>query len=415
MKPGTCRGCGAELRHTFVDLGLSPLANSYVPPEKLREGEAFYPLHVYVCDRCYLVQLEEFESPAAIFSNYAYFSGFSTSWLRHAEDYAVSMIERFGLGSEQKVVEVASNDGYLLQYFVARNVPVLGVDPAGNVAAAAIAKGVPTEVAFFGETTAERLREAGHAADLIAANNVLAHVPNILDFLGGFHILLKPEGVATFEFPHLLRMIEHKQFDTIYHEHFSYLSLGVVAELMKRKGLRVFDVQELPTHGGSLRVFACHDGASHGREADVDRVLASERAAQLRDLEGYTGFSGDVVEIKCRTLEFLIEARDDGKVVCGYGAAAKGNTFLNYCGIGPELIKVVADRSPHKQNTRLPGSRIPVVSPEQMLALRPDYIVILPWNLQEEIAGQLSEAREWGGAFVTAIPKLTIDRWARAV
>jgi 2-polyprenyl-3-methyl-5-hydroxy-6-metoxy-1,4-benzoquinol methylase len=415
LKPGTCRACGADLKHTCVNLGLSPLANSYVPAGMTREGEMFYPLHVFVCDNCFLVQLEEFESPQAIFSNYAYFSGFSSSWLRHAENYAIVMTERFALGARSKVIEVASNDGYLLQYFVARDIPVLGVDPARNVAQAAIAKGVPTEVMFFGETTAERLRDAGHAADLMAANNVLAHVPNILDFLGGFRILLKSEGVATFEFPHLLRMIEHKQFDTIYHEHFSYLSLAVVIELMKREGLRVFDVQELPTHGGSLRVFACHEGASHGRETEVDRVLAEERAAQLSDLEGYAGFSGDVIEIKCRTLEFLIQARDDGKIVCGYGAAAKGNTFLNYCGIGPELIKVVADRSPHKQNTLLPGSRIPVVSPERMLALRPDYIVILPWNLKEEIAAQLSEAREWGGAFVTAIPKLAIDRRPHAV
>lgn len=409
MNSGTCRACGAELKQTFVDLGLSPLANSYVPAEKTREGEIFYPLHVYLCDHCYLVQLEEFETPEAIFSNYAYFSGFSTSWLRHAENYAVAMKDRFGLGPEHKVVEVASNDGYLLQYFVARNVPVLGVEPARNVAEVAIAKGVPTEVMFFGEINAATLRQAGHMADLMTANNVLAHVPDILDFIGGFALLLKPQGAATFEFPHLLRMIEQKQFDTIYHEHFSYLSLGLVASLMKRKGLRVFDVQELETHGGSLRVFACHDSASHKQEPNVDRIIAEERAAGLFELSGYAGFAKNVIEIKCRALEFLIKARDDGKTVCAYGAAAKGNTFLNYCGIGPELIKVVADRSPHKQNTLLPGSRIPVVSPEDMLALRPDYIVILPWNLKKEIAEQLKEIRAWGGRFVTAIPDLTID------
>jgi hypothetical protein len=409
LKSRTCRACGAKLNHTFVDLGVSPLANSYVPAERTREGEIFYPLHVYVCDQCFLVQLDEFESPEAIFSNYAYFSGFSTSWLRHAESYAIAMKERFGLGPRHKVVEVASNDGYLLQYFMTRNIPVLGVEPARNVAEVAIGKGVPTEVMFFGATTAEALRQAGHAADLMAANNVLAHVPDILDFIGGFRVLLKPEGVATFEFPHLLRMIEQKQFDTIYHEHFSYLSLGVVAGVMKRNGLRVFDVQELETHGGSLRVFACHDGASHRQEPNADLIIAEERAASLFDLTGYTGFAKNVVEIKCRALEFLMNARDERKIVCAYGAAAKGNTFLNYCGIGPELIKVVADRSPHKQNTLLPGTRIPVVSPEDMMALRPDYVLILPWNLKEEISEQLKGFREWGSKFVTAIPNLTID------
>ena len=369
----------------------------------------FYPLHAYVCHHCFLVQLEEFESPDAIFSNYAYFSGFSTSWLRHAEEYAIAMKDRFALGPRHKVVEVASNDGYLLQYFVARDIPVLGVDPARNVAQVAIAKGVPTEVMFFGEKTAETLRRAGHAADLMAANNVLAHVPDILDFVGGFGILLRPEGVATFEFPHLLRMIEADQFDTIYHEHFSYLSLGVVAGVLERKGLRVFDVEELQTHGGSLRVFACREGASHREQPSVARIVARERAANLFDVAGYAGFAERVVGIKCRALEFLIGAHDRGKIVCGYGAAAKGNTFLNYCGIGRELVKVVADRSPHKQNTLLPGSRIPVVSPADMLALRPDYVMILPWNLRREIAGQLDGIREWGGKFVTAIPNLVVD------
>lgn len=409
MRSATCRACGAELKQTFVDLGLSPLANSYVPANKTREGEAFYPLHAYVCDHCFLVQLEEFETPEAIFSNYAYFSGFSTSWLRHAEKYAVAMQERFALGAQHKVIEVASNDGYLLQYFVARDIPVLGVEPARNVADTAIAKGVPTEVMFFGEKAAEALRGAGHRADLMAANNVLAHVPDILDFLGGFRILLKPEGVATFEFPHLLRMIEHDQFDTIYHEHFSYLSLALVAGVMKRKGLRVFDVEELESHGGSLRVFACHEGAAHREAPSVARVIAEERAADLFELAGYADFASRVANIKCRALAFLIKAYEEDKVVCGYGAAAKGNTFLNYCGIGPEFIKVVADRSPHKQGTLLPGSRIPVVSPEDMLALRPDYVVILPWNLKSEIAGQLKEIRAWGGKFVTAIPRLVVD------
>jgi hypothetical protein len=395
--------------HTVIDLGLSPLANSYVPPETISEGEVFYPLHVYVCDQCFLVQIEEFQSPEAIFSNYAYFSGFSTSWLQHAENYVIKMQQRFALGPQHKVIEVASNDGYLLQYFVARDIPVLGIEPAGNVAQTAIAKGVPTEVMFFGETTAETLRRAGHAADLMAANNVLAHVPDILDFIGGFHILLKPEGAATFEFPHLLQMIEQKQFDTIYHEHFSYLSLGVIANLMKRKGLRVFDVEKLATHGGSLRVFVCQDGASYQQAPSVDAIIGEERAANLFDLKGYAGFAESIIKIKCRTLEFLITARNEGKIVCAYGAAAKGNTFLNYCGIGPEFIRVVADSSPHKQNTLLPGSRLPVVSPDQMSALHPDYILILPWNLRSEIAEQLKTVHEWGGKFVTAIPDLRID------
>jgi SAM-dependent methyltransferase len=380
-----------------------------VPVEKSREGEVFYPLHAYVCDGCFLVQLEEFESPENIFSNYAYFSGFSTSWLQHAEAYVIAMKDRFHLGPRQKVVEVASNDGYLLQYFVAGNVPVLGIEPAGNVAEVAIARGVPTEVMFFGRHAARTLVAAGHLADHMVANNVLAHVPDIVDFVGGFKILLKPEGVATFEFPHLLRLIQDSQFDTIYHEHFSYLSLGVVMNVLKGVGLRAFDAEELPTHGGSLRVFVCHDTASHPQMPSVEQLIEKERAASLFDLSGYAGFAERVVNIKCRALDFLIRAREQKKLVCAYGAAAKGNTFLNYCGIGPELVHVAGDRSPHKQNTLLPGSRIPVVSPEQMLALKPAYVLILPWNLRDEIATQLNEIRGWGGHFVTAIPDLVMS------
>ena len=408
MTTGTCRACGTTLEHTFADLGLSPLANSYVPLAKARKGEMMFPLHAHVCHSCFLVQLEEFETPENIFSDYAYFSGFSTSWLRHAEDYVAAMIKRFGLGPDKKVVEVASNDGYLLQYFVKRGVPVLGVEPAANVAKVAVERGVPTEVAFFGEATARRLVAAGHAADLTAANNVLAHVPDILDFTAGFKVLLKPDGVGTFEFPHLLRMVEHKQFDTIYHEHFSYLSLKVVAEILAKNGLRVFDVEEWPTHGGSLRVFFCHDAAMHQATPAVDRVLAEERAAGLSDLAGYTRFADDVVEIKCATLKALIALREEGKIVVSYGAAAKGNTFLNYCGIGPELVRAVADRSPHKQGSLLPGSRIPVVSPEDLLAVKPDYVLILPWNLKDEVASQMAEIRQWGGKFITAIPELSV-------
>lgn len=408
MSIGLCRACGTQLRRSFCDLGMSPLANSYVAAAKARAGETVYPLHAYVCEACFLVQLEEFETPERIFSDYAYFSGFSTSWLRHAETYVRDMTARFGLGPESRVVEVASNDGYLLQYFVRDGVPVLGVEPARNVAETAVAKGVPTEVAFFGRATAERLVASGHAADLMAANNVLAHVPDILDFTAGFRVLLKPEGVGTFEFPHLLRMMEHVQFDTIYHEHFSYLSLGVVACVLAKSGMRVFDVAELPTHGGSLRVFFCRDEAAHAAGAAVERVLAEEREAGLSTLAGYEAFQDQVVAIKSAALEFLIQARRDGRTVYGYGAAAKGNTFLNYCGIGPDYVRAVADLSPHKQGTLLPGSRIPVIAPDALLAARPDYVLILPWNLRDEVAAQLAPIREWGGRFVTAIPRIAI-------
>ena len=405
---GKCRACGAPLEHTFVDLGLSPLANSYVPLDRVREGEMFYPLHAYVCGECHLVQLEEFESPEHIFTDYAYFSGFSTSWLEHARAYAETMTARAGLGRASKVVEVASNDGYLLQYFVGAGIPALGVEPARNVAKVAVERGVPTEVAFFGRVTGRRLAAEGHAADLMVANNVLAHVPDIIDFVAGFKELLKPGGMGTFEFPHLLRMIEQKQFDTVYHEHFSYLSLGVVAGILERSDLRVFDVEELQTHGGSLRVFFCHADGPHARGPAVERVLGEERAAGLLALSGYARFQSEVAEIKCRTLDFLLRARSEGKRVCGYGAAAKGNTFLNYCGIGPELVSAVADRSPHKSGTLLPGSRIPVVTPEAMLALKPDYVLILPWNLKHEVAAQVDAIYAWGGRFVTAIPALSV-------
>ncbi|TXN40725.1 class I SAM-dependent methyltransferase [Methylobacterium sp. WL30] len=408
MNRPCCRACGATLDHSVADLGLSPLSNSYVPMAKAREGERVFPLHAFVCDQCWLVQLEAFETPENIFSDYAYFSGFSTSWLAHAERYVVTMTARFALGAESKVVEVASNDGYLLQYFVHGGVPVLGVEPAANVAAVARGRGVPSEVAFFGAETARRLVAEGHTADLTVANNVLAHVPDILDFVAGFKIILKSTGAGTFEFPHLLQMIEEKQFDTIYHEHFSYLSLGVVSGILERSGLRVFDVEELPTHGGSLRVFFCHQNGPHVAMPAVERVIAAERAAGLFALPGYARFAKDIVTIKCDSLEFLIAQCRAGKTVCGYGAAAKGNTFLNYCGVGRELVPAVADRSPHKQGTLLPGSRIPVVSPEAMLAMRPDYVLILPWNIKEEVFEQLAGIREWGGQFVTCIPALEI-------
>lgn len=408
MTTPPCRACGAPLRHSVADLGLSPLANAYVPAAQAHRGEMFHPLHAHVCAACFLVQLEAFETPEAIFSDYAYFSGFSASWLRHAEAYVAAMQARFGLGRDSRVVEVASNDGYLLQHVVARGMPALGIEPAANVAAAAAARGIPTEVAFFGEATARRLAAEGRAADLMVANNVLAHVPDILDFVAGFRVMLKPQGVATFEFPHLLRMIEQRQFDTIYHEHLSYLSLGVVSRILARNGLRVFDVEEWPTHGGSLRVFACHEDAGHAAGAAMGRVIAAERAGGLYALSGYAAFAEAVVAIKCASLAFLVGRRAAGETVCAYGAAAKGNTFLNYCGVGPELVRAVADRSPHKQGTLLPGSRIPVVSPEALAAMRPDYVLILPWNLRDEIMGEMAAIRDWGGRFVTAIPDLVV-------
>jgi SAM-dependent methyltransferase len=408
MTERNCRVCGAGLKHTFADLGLSPLANSYVPMDHATSGEKFYPLHVFVCGQCFLVQLDEFESPESIFSNYAYFSSYSKSWTKHAENYAAAMTERFSLDERSKVVEVASNDGYLLQYFVGRGIPVLGVEPAANVAKAAIERKVPTEVTFFTEKSAGELRSSGHGADLMAANNVLAHVPDILDFMRGFAVLLKPEGVATFEFPHLLRLMEETQFDTIYHEHFSYLSLTIVERIARQSGLRVFDVEELPTHGGSLRVFVCHNASGHKAQPAVGRIIEQEKAAGLLQLSGYRGFAENVIRIKCAALQFFIQARTDGKTVAAYGAAAKGNTFLNYCGVGPEFVRAVADSNPHKQNTLLPGSRIPVISPEELLALKPDYILILPWNLKDEIAGELAPISRWGGRCVTAIPELKI-------
>lgn len=403
---GICRGCGAALTRSFADLGLSPLANSYVPADRLDRGEVFHPLHVFVCEACFLVQVGEFESPQAIFSHYAYFSGMSQIWRDHTAAYAEAMCARFALSPDSRVVEVASNDGTLLKPFAARGLSVLGIEPAANVAAVARAAGIPTEVRFFGRVPAETLvADHGHA-DLMAANNVLAHVPDIHDFLAGFRVMLAPEGVATFEFPHLLRMIESCQFDTIYHEHFSYLSLGVVVGLMERAGLRVFDVEEWPTHGGSLRVFACRAEAGHMTAPSVARVLADEETAGLATFAPYDGFAARITEIREAALLFLIAARKTGKTVLGYGAAAKGNTFLNACGIRPTHLAAVADRAPSKQGTWLPGSRIPVISPEELIARRPDHVLILPWNIRDEVAGELAEVRTWGGTFVTAVPKL---------
>ena len=365
-------------------------------------------MHAYVCDNCLLVQLQEFERAENIFNDYLYFSSFSQLWLRHCQEYAEQMTKRFALDGRSLVVEVASNDGYLLQYFKERGIGVLGVEPAANVAKAAQDKGIATEVAFFGAETARRLAAAGKSADLMAANNVLAHVPDLHDFVAGFKLLLKPAGTATFEFPHLLRLIEERQFDTIYHEHFSYFSFLVVDEIFVRHGLRIYDVETLSTHGGSLRLFVCHADAPFARTGKVDELIAKERAAGLDRIDTYASFANAVIDIKCGLLDFLIEARKNGKSVVGYGAPAKGNTLLNYCGVGPELLSYTVDVSPHKQGRWLPGVQIPIYAPEHILKTRPHYVLILPWNIKEEIMDQMAAIRQWGGRFVTAIPKLTV-------
>lgn len=404
-----CRSCGTALTETFVDLGVSPLANSFLKPEQLAAMEPFYPLHVYVCGRCFLVQLDEFESPERIFSDYLYFSSFSQGWLDHAGAYATRMVERLALGPDALVVEIASNDGYLLQFFQQKGIPVLGVEPAANVARVAEEKGIPSHVAFFGVETAARLKAGGTMADLIAANNVLAHVPDINDFVAGFKIILKPSGTVTFEFPHLERLIADNQFDTVYHEHFSYLSLLALDTVFARHGLTVFDVERLSTHGGSLRLFVRH-AEDDGRPVTdaVAAVRAGEAAAGLHDLDTYRRFGRRVVETKREVLRFLIEAHAAGKRVVGYGAPAKGNTLLNYLGAGPEFIAFTVDRSPHKQGLHLPGTHIPIRAPDAILAEKPDYVLILPWNLTEEIMTQMAAIRSWGGRFVVPIPTLRV-------
>ncbi len=400
----TCRLCAAPLTRTFVDLGLSPLANSYVEATAAEQPETFYPLHVRVCDACLLVQLPAIETPEAIFSDYAYFSSVSPSWLEHARRYADEAIDRWGLVGTSRVVEIASNDGYLLRNFVEAGIPALGVEPAGNVAAVAVESGVPTLVDFFGAECGARVAAAGRA-DLMVANNVLAHVPDINDFLAGFAALLAPAGVATFEFPHLLNLIEQTQFDTIYHEHYSYLSLGTVERALDRHGLVVFDVEELPTHGGSLRVFACHGSAGRDRTARTDVVRLREQDAGLAAIEGYAHFGERVADCRDAFLRALMDARRDGLRVAAYGAPAKGNTLLNYCGIRRDLIAFTVDRSPHKQGLLLPGTRIPILAPDAITVERPDLLVVLPWNLRDEIIEQMAGIREWGGRFLIPVPR----------
>ena len=409
MGQSHCRSCGATLNHTFVDLGMSPLANSYIKPEQLSRMEPFYPLHAYVCEKCLLVQLEQFSSPHDIFSDYAYFSSFSDSWLAHAKAYVDMIVERFHLDQKAKVVEIASNDGYLLKNFVARGISVLGVEPAANVAEVAKKNGINTRVAFFGEKTALDLKVEGWSADLIIGNNVLAHVPDLNDFVKGLKALLKPAGLITMEFPHLLQLMEYNQFDTIYHEHFSYFSFLSVERVFARHGMKVFDVEELPTHGGSLRIYASHDSVeSRSIEVRARELKARETRAGFGDLNHYLSFSPKVEATKRKLLSFLIAARQDGKRVVGYGAPAKGNTLLNYCGVRTDLVDYTVDRSPHKQGHSLPGVHIPIYAPEKIRQTHPDYVLILPWNLREEVMQQMSFIRDWGGQFVVPIPEVTI-------
>jgi 2-polyprenyl-3-methyl-5-hydroxy-6-metoxy-1,4-benzoquinol methylase len=405
-----CRFCLTALHHTFCDLGMSPLSNALVPEAQLKAPEVYYPLHVFVCGQCWLVQLPEHESPQHIFSqDYVYFSSYSESWLAHARTYVDAMIQRFGYGASSRVVEIASNDGYLLQYFVERGIPVLGVEPAQNCAKVAKAKGIPTEVTFFGEASARDLVKRHGPADLVLGNNVLAHVPDINDFVAGLKLMLKAGGVVTMEFPHLLRLMAENQFDTIYHEHYSYLSLLTVTRIFAAHDLALFDVEELGTHGGSLRIFAKHaDEALPATSMALAQLQEREAAAGLQELDTYHRFGRQAEETRFKLLDFLIAARRTGKRVWGYGAPAKGSTLLNYCGIRTDLLEATVDLSPHKQGMFMPGSRIPIFAPDALRKERPDYVLILPWNLQEEITRQMADVREWGGQFVSPIPQVRV-------
>lgn len=404
-----CRFCAAALTESFADLGMSPLSNAYIPPERSGAMEKYYPLHAFVCSACRLVQLAQFESPTEIFSDYLYFSSYSDSWLAHSQHYARTMIARFDLPPSAPIVEIASNDGYLLQYFRAAGHPVQGIEPAANVAAVARAKGIPTEIAFFGRLTAERLRHEGCRPAVIAANNVLAHVPELNDFVAGLKLLLPAAGIITVEFPHLLQLIAERQFDTIYHEHFSYFSLLAAERIFAAHGLVVFDVEELSTHGGSLRLYLRHPANSaHAITPAVAALQQRELDAGLDGPTPYRQFSQAISETKASILEFLINARRQHQKVVAYGAPAKGNTLLNYCGIGRDLIEFTVDRSPHKQGMLLPGSHLPIRTPADLLVAKPDYVLILPWNLQDEIMAQMAAIRDWGGRFAVPIPELRL-------
>jgi len=405
-----CRGCGSALHLPLIDLGTSPPSNAYLRPEQLAEAEQWVPLKVSVCEQCWLVQTEDYTRAEQLFdADYAYFSSYSSSWLAHAERYVAQMVERFGLSAASRVVEIAANDGYLLQYVASRGIPCLGVEPTASTAAAARGKGLEIRELFFGRQVAAALRAEGWGADLMAANNVLAHVPDINDFLGGFATLLNPAGVATFEFPHLLSLIAEHQFDTLYHEHYSYLSLTAVDILCQRNGLEIFDVEALGTHGGSLRVLLQRaDGERRQVQPAVAAMLKLETDVGVRSAGFYASLAPAAQRIKLQLLHFLLQAKADGKRVVGYGAAAKGNTLLNYAGVKADLLAWVADASPHKQGKFLPGSRIPVVAPERLAEEQPDYVLVLPWNLIKEVSEQQAGIRQWGGRFVIAIPELTL-------
>ncbi len=409
MDHAGCRFCGTTLQHVFVDLGMSPMANSYLKPHQLNRMEPFYPLRAFVCEQCFLVQLEQFETPDHIFSDYAYFSSFSDLFLQHAKEYVDMAMDRFKLGPDSYVVEIASNDGYLLQNFVKRGVPVLGIEPAKNVAEVAVKKGVPSLVKFFGVATARELAAQGRRPDLLIGNNVLAHVPDINDFVGGLKVLLGPNGVVTMEFPHLMRLMAFNQFDTIYHEHFSYFSLTTVAQIFSKHGLTLFDVEEISTHGGSLRIYARHDGDA---SKPVTERLTALRAKEAREgfatLDHYLSFSEGVNETKRALLDFLIKAKREGKKVVAYGAAAKASTLLNFCGVRTDLVDYLVDRSPYKQGHWLPGVHIPIHDPERIKSDKPDYVMILAWNLKDEVMAQMAFIRDWGGKFVVPIPKITV-------
>jgi SAM-dependent methyltransferase len=387
---------------------MSPLSNAYLRAEQLSQMEPYYPLHARTCTECFLVQLEQFESPPNIFGEYAYFSSYSESWLDHAREYAERMIKRFHLTAQSLVVEVASNDGYLLQYFQAKGIPVLGVEPAQNVARVAEKKGIPTLTTFLGVETAAEMKAATQEADLIVGNNVLAHVPDLADFVAGLKLLLKPSGIITVEVPHLLRLIQGNQFDTIYHEHFSYFSFCTAENIFTKQGLTVFDVEEIPTHGGSLRLYACHQEENRPRDSRVSILRDREITAGIHDLHMYAGFGEKVRETKRDLLDFLIKAKRAGKTVVGYGAPAKASTLLNYCGVGRDFLDYTVDRNPHKQNHFLPGTHIPIHHTDVIWQTRPNYVLILPWNLQQEIIGQMTDVREWGGQFVIPIPNVRV-------
>lgn len=404
-----CRFCQGQDLRSFVDLGVSPLSNAYLKPDQLQKMEPFYPLHCFVCPYCFLVQLEEFESPGHIFSDYAYFSSYSDTWLHHARTYVERMVQEFQIQPYQLVVEIASNDGYLLQYFVEKEIPVLGIEPAANVARVAQERRIPTRIEFFGSDLARQLVSEEKAADLIIGNNVLAHVPALNDFLAGLKILLKPQGLITMEFPHLMRLMAENQFDTIYHEHFSYFSFLTVEKAFATHGLKLFDVEELPTHGGSLRIYGGHledEGKPLG--ARVAELKQREERHGLNRLETYRDFAEKVKKTKRQILNFLIQAKEEGKKVVGYGAPAKGNTLLNYCGIRSDFLDYTVDRSPHKQGLFLPGTHLAIEAPEKIAETRPDYLFILPWNIKEEIMEQMAWIRKWGGKFVVPIPEVKV-------